>query len=425
MTQVFINIKELFQVRDATPAPLRGETMHMVPSIKNAYLIVESGRITAYGAMRDFLPYSISGVIDCTDTIILPGYVDTHTHTVFAHTRETEFQDRINGLSYEAIAARGGGILNSAAALASKSEDDLFKEALGRVMKLVTMGTTTLEIKSGYGLSVEAELKMLRVVARLKNVFSPAGTHTASTKGINMSIKATFLGAHAIPQEFKNNREGYVDLIINDMLPKIAVAQLADYIDVFCETNYFTVAEMTRIIAAGATHGLPAKVHVNQFNSLGAVPAAVKAGAVSVDHLEQMTPADFEALSGAATIATALPSCSFFLGLPYTPVNQMIDHNIAVALATDYNPGSTPSGNMSFVFSLACIQMKMTPEAALNALTINAAHALQLAHEVGSITVGKQANLLFFKGVDNLALIPYSFGEMLVSRVMVQGVFIN
>ncbi len=425
MTQAFINIKELFQVRESTAQPLRGAAMQVVPSIKDAYLLVEDGRIAAYGAMSDLQPQELSEVIDCADSIILPGYVDAHTHAVFANTRENEFNDRIKGLSYEEIAARGGGILNSAHALAHASEEELFNKALERIMQLTRMGTTTLEIKSGYGLSTAGELKMLRVIARLKNVFTADGEYHALNKDAQITIKATFLGAHAIPLEFKNNRKAYIDLIVNEMLPQIARENLADFIDVFCESNYFTVPEMARIIAAGKTYGLLAKVHANQFNSIGAIPAAVAAGALSVDHLEQMTAADFNALAGSATIATALPSCSFFLGIPYAPVNQMIDQDIAVALASDYNPGSTPSGNMNFVFALACIQMKMTPEAALNAMTVNAAHALYLAHEVGSITVGKQANLLFFKDIDTLARIPYSFGDMLVSRVMTQGVFIN
>jgi imidazolonepropionase len=425
MTTVFINIKELYQVREHTSHPLRGAAMGEVPSIKNAYLIVEHARIKEYGTMRDLQPHEISKVIDCADTVILPGYVDSHSHAVFAHTREAEFKDLIKGLTYEEVAARGGGILNSAATLASKSEDSLYEEAIARVMKLVYMGTTTLEIKSGYGLSLEAELKMLQVIARLKQAFSEHGNDTLLTKGATLTITATFLGAHAVPKEYKDNRDAYIELIVNEMIPQVAAANLADFIDVFCEANYFTVGEMLRVIEAGKAHGLRAKLHVNQFNSIGAIPIAVKAGALSVDHLEVMNAADFAALSGAATIATALPSCSFFLGIPYAPVNKMISDNIAVALASDYNPGSCPSGNMNFVFALACVQMKMTPEAALNALTVNAAHALGLQNEVGSITVGKQANLLLFKGIDNLALIPYSFGEMMVSRVMVQGVFIN
>lgn len=425
MTTALINIKELFQTREHTNWPLRGDAMNDVPSIKNAYLFIEHGRILEYGAMQNMPFHEMSEVVDCTGMTILPGYVDSHTHTVFATTREAEFNDRIHGLTYEEIAARGGGILNSAATLASMSEDDLYEQALERIMKLVRMGTTTLEIKSGYGLSLDAELKMLRVIARLKETFSPQGTETTITSGINLTIRATFLGAHAIPANFKENRQAYIDLIINQMLPQIGKENLADFIDVFCEKNYFTVEEMLQIIEAGSAYGLKAKVHVNQFNSIGAVPAAVAAGAVSVDHLEEMQEADFTALAGAATVATALPSCSFFLGIPYAPVKKMMARNLAVALASDYNPGSTPSGNMNFVFALACIQMKMTPAAALNALTINAAHALHLQDEVGSITKGKQANLLLFENVDNLAVIPYSFGEMLISRVMAQGIFIN
>lgn len=425
MTILLIKIKELFQVREHTSEALRGNAMNDVPSIKNAFLYIEDGKIKDYGPMSDLQPHAISEVVDCSDSIIIPGYVDSHTHTVFAQTRESEFSDRIHGLTYEEVAARGGGILNSAVALASKSEDILFEDALERIMKLVRLGTTTLEIKSGYGLTLDAELKMLRVIGRLKEAFSDDVKDITITNGARLTIKSTLLGAHAIPTEYKDNREGYLNLIIDEMIPQAAAAGLADFIDVFCEANYFTTHEMLRIIEAGSAFGMRAKVHVNQFNSIGAVPAAVKTGALSVDHLEVMEPVDFTLLSGSKTIATALPSCSFFLGIPYAPVNKMIDSDIAVALASDYNPGSTPSGNMNFVFALACIQMKMTPERALNALTVNAAHALGLQDEVGSVTVGKQANLLFFKDVDNLALIPYSFGTSLISRVMVQGVFIN
>lgn len=425
MKLVLINIKELFQVRAQTVVPLRGVAMDTVPSLKNAFLIVEDGLIKEYGSMDALELRANTAVYDCSDCIVLPGYVDSHTHTVFAQTREAEFKDRIHGLTYEQIAARGGGILNSAAALATLSEDHLFKDALERVMKLVLMGTTTIEIKSGYGLSTAAEIKMLRVIKRLKQELGNNPKHPLISKGAKLSIKATFLGAHAIPTAHKEQRDKYITLIINEMLPQIAQENLADFIDVFCEQNYFTVNEMALILNAGRAHGLLAKVHVNQFNSIGAVEAAVNTGAVSVDHLEEMQDDDFLALKNATTIATALPSCSFFLGIPYAPVNSMIDNDIAVALASDYNPGSTPSGNMNFVFALACIKMKMTPERALNALTINAAHALGLQNEVGSITRGKQANLLLFKEVDNLAIIPYSFGDMLVHKVMTQGVFIK
>ncbi len=390
--------------------------MDRVPSIKNAFLYIEEGRIADYGGMDDFPKHQAKEVMDCSDSIILPGYIDSHTHLVFAATRESEFEDRINGLSYEQIAARGGGILNSASRLRHMDEDELFEKSLERLENVINTGTTTIEIKSGYGLDTESELKMLRVIKRLKN-HEFAG-------GARMTIKATFLAAHAVPVEFKNNRNGYIDLIINEMLPQISKEGLADFIDVFCEKNYFTVEEMQRLIEQGKKCGLRAKLHVNQFNSLGAVPAAVEMGAVSVDHLEVMTDEDVAHLKNASTIATALPSCSFFLGLDYAPMKRMIENDIAVSLASDYNPGSTPSGNLNFVFSLACIKMGMTPSQALNALSINAAHALGLENEVGSIQIGKKADLLFFKDIDHLAAIPYHFGENKISKVMLEGHFL-
>ena len=416
MSILFTNIQELVQVRKSTTEPLRGKEMDDLPSIKNAYLWLEDGLIKDYGSMDDFLPHAAEEVYDCTDKIITPGYVDSHTHLVFAGTREREFEDRIHGLTYEEIAARGGGILNSAASLEKMTEDELFEQARLRLDSVVAQGTTAIEIKSGYGLSVESELKILRVISRLKK----SGT---SSNHI-IPIKSTFLGAHAFPLKYKENREGYIKLIIEEMLPKIAEEQLADYIDVFCEKNYFTIDEMLRIIEAGSAYGLKSKVHVNQFTSLGAIDAAVKAGAVSVDHLEVMESADFTALSGARTIATALPSCSFFLSLDYAPANEMIDKGVAVSLASDYNPGSTPSGNLNFVFSLACIKMRMTPQRAFNALTVNAAHALEVHDELGSITVGKRANLMIFKNIDSIAAIPYNFGQVIIDQVVIDGEFI-
>jgi imidazolonepropionase len=417
MSILLTHIKELFQTRDHTTIPLRGKEMETVPSIKNAYLFIENGLITDYGSMDNMHPHPAEEVLDCSNSIIIPGYVDSHTHLVFAASRESEFEDRIHGLSYEEIASRGGGILNSAVSLRSMSEDQLFADAQVRLEKLVRLGTTAIEIKSGYGLDPESELKMLRVIKRLKTESLP--------NDLQIPIKATFLGAHAIPSEFKENRRGYIDQIIQVMLPKIAEEDLADYIDVFCEKNYFTVREMLEIIEAGSAHGLKAKVHVNQFNAIGAIKAAVASGAVSVDHLEVMTEEDFTALSGSNTIATALPSCSFFLGLDYTPVKEMMDRDITVSLASDFNPGSTPSGNLNFVYALACIKMGMTPQQALNALTVNAAHAMELQDEVGSITKGKRANVLFLDNCNGLAAIPYNFGSSMISKVMVNGDFIS
>lgn len=417
MSILLTHIKELFQVREQTDFPLRGDAMNSVPSIKNAYLFIEDGIIIDYGSMDDMHPHQSEEVMDCSNYIITPGYLDSHSHLVFAASRESEFEDRINGLSYEEIASRGGGILNSAAALSSMTEDELYEDAQHRLLQLVKLGTTAIEIKSGYGLDTASELKMLRVVKRLKNQSLP--------NGIQITIKATFLGAHAIPAIFKNDRKAYINLITTEMLPAIAEEDLADYIDVFCETNYFTVHEMLEIIEAGSAYGLKAKVHVNQFNSIGAIKAAVESGAVSVDHLEVMNSEDFEVLSGANTIATALPSCSFFLGLDYTPVKEMMNKNIAISLASDFNPGSTPSGNLNFVFALACIKMKMTPQQAFNALTINAAHAMELHKEAGSITKEKLANLIFFESIVSLAAIPYNFGSPVISKVMVKGTFVS
>ncbi len=416
MSILLTHIKELHQVRSEHTPALRGAAMDHVPSIKNAYLYIEDGKIADYGSMDDFPKHPAEEVRDCSDSIVLPGYVDSHTHLVFAATRESEFEDRINGLSYEEIAARGGGILNSASRLRQMDEEDLFEISLERLENVLKTGTTTIEIKSGYGLDTASELKMLRVIKRLKN-HEFAG-------GAKMTVKATFLAAHAIPAEFKENRTGYIDLIINEMLPKISEEGLADFIDVFCEKNYFTVEEMQRLIKAGKKHGLEPKLHVNQFNSFGAVQAAVQDGAVSVDHLEVMTEDDVNSLKNAVTIATALPSCSFFLGLDYAPMKKMMVNDVAVSLASDYNPGSTPSGNLNFVFALACIKMRMTPSQALNALSVNAAHALNLENEVGSIQIGKKADLLLFKDLDHLAAIPYHFGENKISKVMLDGHFI-
>ena len=416
MTTVYTNIKELFQIRDASIKRVIGSQMKECPSIKNAFIKIKDGVIEDFGIMSDLVVVENQDqIVDVQNTIVTPGYVDSHTHLVFAATREKEFEDRINGLTYEQIAARGGGILNSAARLQNMSEDELYEQALIRLKEVIKTGTTSIEIKSGYGLSMEGELKMLRVIKRLKE--------TELSPGVFMSIKATFLGAHAVPLKYKDNKQGYVDFIIAEMLPKVASENLADYIDVFCEKNYFSLSQMVQILEAGAKYGLKAKVHVNQFNALGAIEKAVEHNAISVDHLEVLEDEDLISLSNSNTIATALPSCSFFLGLDYTPVHDLMDKDIAVALASDYNPGSTPSGNLNFVFSLACIKMKMTPQQAFNALTINAAAAVELDESVGSITKGKRADLLFFKNIDNLAGIPYNFGTSQIDKVMISGTF--
>jgi len=403
------NIKGLVQVREETPELLRGKALAELPVLENAWLAAEDGVIVGYGLMEDWggiSDWTDLEIIDASGKYVLPAWVDSHTHLVFAATREEEFVDRIKGLTYEEIADKGGGILNSANKLAGMSEDELYQSTYKRLQQVISMGTGAIEIKSGYGLSLDAELKMLRVIKRLKEN-SP------------IPIKSTFLGAHAFPKEFKENRKGYIDLIINEMLPVISSEKLADYIDAFCESNYFSVEETKQILEAGATHGLKSKIHVNQFNSIGGIEMAVEQNALSVDHLEVVNNHDVEVLSNSNTIATLLPSCSFFIKIPYSPARKLIDSNVAVALATDYNPGSTPSGNMNFVNSLACIHLNMTPEEVINASTINAAYALELQDEVGSITIGKKANLIITKEIPSLAYLPYSFGENLVERVIV------
>ncbi|MEO9532312.1 MAG: imidazolonepropionase [Crocinitomicaceae bacterium] len=402
------NIKGLVGILEGNNAPLRGKDLAKIEQIENAFLAIEDGRISMYGKMEDLagvVDWNNLEVIDADGKYVMPAYCDSHSHLVFAKTREEEFVDRIKGLSYEEIGKKGGGILNSARKLADMPEDDLVQDALERLDLIKSMGTGALEIKSGYGLSVEAELKMLRVIKRLK-------------EQSDVAIKATFLGAHAFPEKYKDNHEGYVNEIINDMIPKVVEENLAEYIDVFCERNYFTAEQLDRIIDAGKKAGLKAKIHVNQFSVMGGVQIGVQHGAISVDHLEELADEDVESLKNSNTIATALPSCSFFLSIPYTPIRKLIDSGAACALATDYNPGSTPSGNMQFVNALACTKMNMTPEEAFNASTINGAYAMELGHELGSITVGKKANLIITKKIPSFNYMPYSFGENCVEQTL-------
>jgi len=402
------NIKGLAGILENKVPALRGKDLAALEIIENAFLAVEDGTISMYGKMEDLAgltDWNDVEVIDAEGKYVLPAFCDSHTHIVFAKTREDEFVDRIKGLTYEEIGKKGGGILNSARKLAEMPEEDLVKDALKRLELIKSTGTGAVEIKSGYGLSVEAELKMLRVIKKLKELS-------------DLTIKATFLGAHAFPTEYKEKQDEYVDLVINEMLPQIAKEGLADYIDVFCERNYFTPEQLDKILAAGVQAGLKPKIHVNQFSILGGVEIGIKHGAVSVDHLEELDDNDVNALKSSSTIATALPSCSFFLSIPYSPARQLIDNNVAFALATDYNPGSTPSGNMQFVNSLACVKMKMTPAEAINATTINGAHAMELENEIGSITVGKKANLIITKEIPSLDYLPYSFGENVVERTI-------
>ncbi len=412
MTILFKNIKELIQVRTEAISFVSGKEMKVLPTIKNAYLVVENGLISDFGAM-DNCPNTIADeIIDATGKMILPSWCDSHTHIVYAGNREGEFVDRINGISYKEIANRGGGILNSAKKLQETSEDELYAQSKIRLKEVMLLGTGAVEIKSGYGLTVDAELKMLRVIKRLKEDYP-------------IEIKATFLGAHAVPKIYKNNKQGYLELLVDEIMPKIAEEKLADYVDIFCETGYFSVDDTEFILKAGKKYGLIPKIHVNQFTAIGGVQIGVKHNALSVDHLEEMRDEDIEILKNTTTMPVALPSCSYFLSIPYTPARKMIDAGLPLALATDYNPGSTPSGNMNFVISTACIKMKMTPEEAINAATINGAYAMGLAEKTGSITLGKQANLLLTKSINSYGFLPYSFGTNQLQKVYLKGKEVN
>lgn len=407
MTTLFTNIKELLQIRDAATTKVSGKDMATLPSIKNAFLFIKNDRIEDFGPM-DQAPQTADTTVDCTGQIILPTWCDSHTHIVYAGNREQEFVDRINGLSYEEIANNGGGILNSAKKLQETSEEALYEQASKRLDEVISLGTGAIEIKSGYGLTVEAELKMLRVIKKLKENYA-------------LPIKATFLGAHAFPTEFKNNKEAYIQQIIEEMLPKVASEKLAEFVDAFCETGYFSVEDTDRILIAAQKYGLTPKVHVNQFTTIGGVAMSVKNNALSVDHLEVMNADDITALQGSTTMPVALPSCSYFLSIPYTPARDLMNAGLPVALATDYNPGSTPSGNMNFVVATACIKMKMTPEEAINAATLNGAYAMNLAEEVGSITKGKKANIIVTKEIPSYGFLPYSFGSNHIDSVYIDG----
>lgn len=407
MSILIINIKELLQVRDANVKLVSGKDMKVLPVIKSAYLFLKNNVIENYGTMDD-CKHNADKVIDATGKIVLPTWCDSHTHIVFSGDRSQEFVDRINGLTYEEIAARGGGILNSAKTLQQTSEDDLYQQSAKRIKDVMQLGTGAIEIKSGYGLTVDAELKMLRVIQRIAQNFP-------------VKVKATFLGAHAFPEEFQNNKKAYIDLIINEMIPRVAKESLADFIDVFCEKGYFSIEDTERILKAGIAYGLIPKIHVNQFNAFGGVALGVQYKALSVDHLEELNAIDIEILKGSHTIPVALPSCSYFLGIPYTPARQLIDAGLPLALATDYNPGSTPSGNMNFVVSTACIKMKLTPEEAINAATINGAYAMGISETHGSITKGKSAGIIISKALSNYNYLPYAFGDNHIDTVIING----
>lgn len=412
MLTLLTNIKELLQVRATPISKVSGAEMAELPTIKNAYLLIENDIIKDFGSMDQLPEIKPDKKIDCTGRIVLPTWCDSHTHLVYAGNREQEFVDRINGLSYEEIANRGGGILNSAKKLNETSEEEIYNQSKVRLEEVMQQGTGAIEIKSGYGLTVEGEIKMLRVIQRLKKEYPVA-------------IKATFLGAHAFPTEYKENHTAYIDLIINEMLPKIAEEKLADYIDAFLETGYFSVEETERIMEAGQKYGLRSKIHVNQFTAINGIEACVKHNALSVDHLEIVTDEDIEILKNTETMPVALPSCSYFISIPYTPARRMMNAGLPLALATDFNPGTTPSGNMNFVVATACIKMKMTPEEAINAATINGAYAMGLSETHGSISIGKQASIIITKQIPSFYQLPYAFGSNLIEDVIIRGKLIS
>ena len=413
MTTLLTNIAALVNVREEYHL-LRGKELCELPCIKDAFLIVEDDEIAAYGAMHDLplQPPDFQFHFNLAGRYVLPSWCDSHTHLVFAGSREDEFIDKIKGLSYTAIAAKGGGILNSAKKIRETSEDELFLQSYKRLQEIICLGTGAVEIKSGYGLCVEAELKMLRVIKKLK-------------ERSRALIKSTFLGAHTFPPQYKNDRHAYIDSIINDMLPSIAKEGLADYIDVFCEEGFFSTQETEIICKAGMQYGLKSKIHANQLTASGAVQTGVKLGALSVDHLEVMDDEAINALSNSNTIGTLLPSAAFFLRMPYQPARELIDAGCAIALASDFNPGSSPSGNMNFVVAIGCIQLRMLPEEAINAATINGAFAMEVQDKAGSITPGKKANLIVTKPMPSISYLPYAFGSNNIEKVMLMGEWMN
>ncbi|MFK7833460.1 MAG: imidazolonepropionase [Winogradskyella sp.] len=408
MSILITNIKQLLQVHETNITIVKGRAMKTLPTLENAYLYIENDTIIEYGNMADCEGFDAETIINAEGKIVLPSWCDSHTHVVYAGDRTSEFVDRINGLSYAEIANKGGGILNSAKVLQNTSEEDLYQQSLKRLNELIAMGTGAVEIKTGYGLTVEAELKMLRVIKRLKQESLA-------------KIIPTLLAAHAIPEAFRSKKQDYITYITDELIPKAAALNITNYIDVFCEDGYFNIEDTEAILKAGKTHNLQPKIHVNQFNVLGGIALGVKHNALSVDHLEELNDSDVNALKGSDTIPVALPGCSYFLSIPYTPARQLIDAGLPLAIATDYNPGSSPSGNMNFIVSAACVKLKMTPEEAINAATINGAYAMGISNMYGSITRGKKANLIITKPMNHYSEIPYAFAHHPVEQVIING----
>ena len=412
---LIVNIKELVGIEEKGRLLKRGAEMAETGRIKNAFLLIKGKKIEDYGPMdsevcRKYLAEN-HRIHDVKGSVVMPAFCDSHTHLVYANSREMEFVDKIRGLSYEEIAKRGGGILNSAKATAAASEDELYDMAQQRLDEVMRMGTGAIEIKSGYGLTTESELKLLRVIRRLKEN-SP------------LTIKSNFLGAHGIPMEYRGHQEDYVDLVINEMIPLVAAEDLADFIDVFCDQGFFTVEDTERILMAGIKYGMRPKIHANEMAISGGVQVGVKYGAISVDHLEQMGDAEIECLKDTETMPTVLPGCAFFLNLPLSPARKMIDSGLPVAMASDFNPGTSPSGNMQLILSMACIRYRLTPEEALNATTLNTAYAMGVSDEVGSITKGKLANFIITQPMTQLEFMPYYYGANKVAKMVLNGKFV-
>ena len=414
MKTLILNIKQLVQTELSPRKWVAGKDMARLGILENAYLLVEEDKIAGFGKMEDldreavYAGGDIVKEIDATGRLVMPSYCDSHTHLVYAGSREIEYIDKIRGLSYEEIAKRGGGILNSCERIRKASEEELFDAAYDRIQEIAGFGTGAVEIKSGYGLDTESELKMLRVIRRLE----------AETP---LLIKSTFLGAHAVPLEYKGRQTEYVDLIINEMIPMVAAEELADYIDVFCDKGFFTVEDTDRMLNAGMKYGLRAKIHANELDYSGGVQVGVKYNAISVDHLECMGEEEIACLLESETMPTVLPGAAFFLNMPYSPVRKMIQAGLPVALASDYNPGSSPSGNMKFIMSLGCINYKMLPEEVINATTLNSAYAMGVEEEAGSIAVGKLANFYITTPISGIEYLPYAYTADLIEAIFLKG----
>lgn len=410
MKRIIKNIKQLVQVEETPRKWVAGKDMAKLNCIDDAYLVINDNLIEDFGKMSDLkeIEGDVVEELDATGRLVFPSFCDSHTHLVYAGSREIEYIDKIKGLSYEEIAKRGGGILNSCERIREASEDELYESAYARIQEIASLGTGAVEIKSGYGLDVESELKMLRVIKRLK-------------EDTPLTIKATFLGAHAVPKEYLGRQTEYVDYIINEMIPQVASEGLADYIDVFCDKGFFTVEDTDRMLNAGMKYGLRPKIHANELDYSGGIQVGVKYNALSVDHLEYVGDAEIEALKGSETMPTVLPGAAFFLNMPFSPVRKMMDAGLPVALASDFNPGSSPSGNMKFVMSLACVNYKMVTEEAINATTINTAYAMGVQEECGSIARGKKANLFITKEIPNIEYMPYAYGSNLIDLVILEG----